>query len=328
MLYNYNMIKIVISNNEKDQRLDRFLKKYLKNASLSYIYKLIRKDVKINGKRGNVETMLSEGDELSLYISDEEMEKLTKSKKVRRAKKQFNIAYEDENILVVEKPFGLLTHGDSTEKKNHLANQVISYLIEKGDYVPRIERTFVPSPANRLDRNTTGLVLFGKNNSTLQSLNTMIREKGYVSKYYLTIVAGNLKKELVLKDKMEKDTNRNVVKVVSMTDENGKIMETIARPLEYKNGYTLVEVELVTGRTHQIRVHLSNAGYPIIGDVKYGRNDVNRTVEKRFNLTTQFLHAYKLEFNNAIEPVEYMKGNTIIGELPPNLQRIKKDLFD
>ncbi|QSX04855.1 RluA family pseudouridine synthase [Sedimentibacter sp. zth1] len=322
------MIKLVISSNERDQRLDRFLKKYLKNASLSYIYKLIRKDVKINGKRGKVETMLFEGDELSLYITEEEMDKLTKSKKVVRAKKQFNIAYEDENILVAEKPFGLLTHGDSTEKKNHLANQVISYLIQKGDYVPRLERTFVPSPVNRLDRNTTGLVLFGKNNNSLQSLNLMIREKGYVSKYYLTIVAGNLKKELILKDKMEKDTNRNLVKVVPMDDEDGKIMETIARPLQYKDGYTLVEVELVTGRTHQIRVHLANAGYPIIGDVKYGRSSVNRKVEQRFKLTTQFLHAYKLYFKNAVDPVSYMTGKTIIGELPPNLQQIKKSLFE
>lgn len=321
------MIKLIISGNEKEQRLDRFLKKYLKNASLSYIYKLIRKDVKINGKRGTIETMLCEGDEISLYIGEEELEKLTQSKKLIRSKKQFNIAYEDENILIAEKPFGLLTHGDSTEKKNHLANQVISYLIEKGDYVPRLERTFVPSPVNRLDRNTTGLVLFGKNNKALQTLNKMIRERGYINKYYLTIVAGNLKKELILKDKMEKDEDKNLVKVLSLDDEEGKIMETIARPLKYNNGYTLVEVELVTGRTHQIRAHLSKAGYPIIGDIKYGRSDINRKIEREFNLTTQFLHAYRLSFIGAEEPLEYLVGKNIKAELPVNLEKIKNSIF-
>jgi 23S rRNA pseudouridine955/2504/2580 synthase len=321
------MIKLIISANEKEQRLDRFLKKYLKNASLGYIYKLIRKDVKINGKRGNIETMLSENDEVSLYINEEELDNLTKSKKLVSSKKQFNIAYEDENILVVEKPFGLLTHGDSTEKKNHLANQVISYLIEKGDYVPRVERTFVPSPVNRLDRNTTGLVLFGKNNKSLQMLNKMIRERGYINKYYLTIVSGNLKEELILKDKMEKDERKNMVKVLSEDCEDGKIMETIARPLKYNRGYTLVEVELVTGRTHQIRAHLAGSGYPIIGDAKYGHSSINRKIEENFELTTQFLHAYKLSFIGAEEPLEYLIGKDIVSELPKNLEKIKNSIF-
>lgn len=321
------MIKLNIGVNEKEQRLDRFLKKYLKNASLGYIYKLIRKDVKINGKRGSIEIMLSEGDEVSLYISDDELEDLTKSKKHVNSKKQFNIAYEDENILIVEKPFGLLTHGDSTEKKNHLANQVISYLIEKGDYVPRVERTFVPSPVNRLDRNTTGLVLFGKNNKALQLLNRMIRDKGYINKYYLTIVSGHLKNDLVLRDKMEKDEGKNMIKVLPEDYEDGKIMETIARPLKYKAGFTLVEVELVTGRTHQIRAHLARAGFPIIGDSKYGNSAVNRKIDENFSLSTQFLHAYRLSFLAADEPLEYLVGKNIISELPPNLDMIKNSIM-
>ncbi|WP_312653806.1 RluA family pseudouridine synthase [Aminipila sp.] len=322
------MIKLVITENEDKQRLDRFLKKYLKNASLSYIYKLIRKDIKINGKRGSIETILEQGDELTLYISDEDFNSLMVKKKTQIAKKQFNIAYEDENIIVVEKPFGLLTHGDLHEKKNHLANQVISYLIEKGDYRPDRERTFVPSPVNRLDRNTTGLVMFGKNSNSLQTLNLMVREKGYVSKYYLTVVAGELKKELILKDKMEKDNSKNMVKVMPMEEEGGKVMETIARPIISKNGFTLVEVELVTGRTHQIRAHLGGAGYPVIGDTKYGNPSANRQIDKMFGLTTQFLHAYKLSFHEAEEPLKYMIGKEIEGKLPQNLENIRHELFD
>lgn len=322
------MIKLTITENEENQRLDRFLKKYFKSAPLSYIYKLIRKDVKLNGKRAKIETLLANGDELCIYISEDEAQSYQERKERPMAKKQFHIAYEDDNVVIVEKPFGLLTHGDHLEKKNHLANQVAGYLADKGEYKPGRERTFVPSPVNRLDRNTTGLVIFGKNNKALQSLNQMIREKGYVSKYYLTVVAGNLKKELQLKDKMEKDGDKNLVTVLDMEEEHGKIMETIARPLQYAGGYTLVEVELVTGRTHQIRVHLANAGYPIIGDVKYGDRRVNREVDMEFGLTTQFLHAYRLAFHDGIEPLGYLKGKEIIGELPPYLERIKLALFE
>lgn len=321
------MIKLTITENEDNQRLDRFLKKYLKSAPLSYIYKMIRKDVKVNGKRVTIESILQLGDEISIYISDEVISSYRERKSMAKTKKQFNIAYEDENILIVEKPFGLLTHGDQTEKKNHLANQVAGYLADKGEYNPSIERTFMPSPVNRLDRNTTGLVIFGKNNKTLQSLNKMIREKDYISKFYLTIVCGQLKKELQLKDKMEKDSTNNTVSVSSLDASDGKVMETIARPLKTAKGYTLVEVELVTGRTHQIRAHLASAGYPVIGDAKYGNRMINQKISKQFGLNTQFLHAYRLKFENGIEPIEYLKGKEVISQLPLNLQQIKEGLF-
>ena len=158
------MIKITIGENQGNQRLDRFLKKYFPEASLSHIYRLIRKDVKINGKRKRPETLIETGDQLILYMAEEEASLLRggsrRTEKKPSAKKQFSVVYEDSQILIADKPLGLLTHGDYREKKNHLANQVVSYLIEKGDYDPRTEKTFVPSPANRLDRNTTGLVLF------------------------------------------------------------------------------------------------------------------------------------------------------------------------
>jgi len=322
------MVKLTITENEDNQRLDRFLKKYLKNAPLSYIYKLIRKDTKVNGKRAAIETFLKSGDQIILYISEEEVASYNEKKVLHPSKKQFRIAYEDENILIVEKPFGLLTHGDKTEKKNTLANQVAGYLYDKGEYIPGREKTFVPSPVNRLDRNTSGLVIFGKSNNTLQSLNKMIREKGYIRKYYLTIVHGELKKELKLIDKMDKDEDKNTVKVLDLESEGGKVMETIAKPLKTAKGFTLVEVELVTGRTHQIRAHLADAGFPVIGDIKYGDSAGNKKIQKQFNLSTQFLHAYRLYFDKGISPLEYMKGKEIKSDLPPNLERIKSEIFN
>lgn len=327
-MYNGSMFKIEITENQANQRLDRFLKKYFNNASLGTIYKLIRKDVKVNGKRANESTLLANGDELTLYISDETAAGLRKEKRRVKVKKQFKIAYEDDDLLIVEKPFGLLTHGDRTEKKNHLANQVIDYLIEKGDYNPRTETTFVPAPANRLDRNTTGLVIFGKNAAALQKLNRIIREKDQIHKLYLTIVAGDLERPMRLRAKMTKDETKNVVSVLSEEGE-GKFMETVARPLLHASWkgreYTLTEVEILTGRTHQIRAHLAKAGYPVIGDVKYGDRKVNAVMEKEFGLTTQLLHAYKLIF----EPESAGGGfpETVESTLPPDFERIKQTIF-
>ena len=146
------MIYLEIKENEEGQRLDRFLRKYLSGAPLSAIYKIIRKDIKVNGKRESERYPLKNGDVLALYVSEEEIEKYKKKDNRQRAKRQFGIVFEDENILMADKPFGLLTHGDSKEKKNHLANQVLDSLIETGSYNPRLERTFSPASVNRIEK--------------------------------------------------------------------------------------------------------------------------------------------------------------------------------
>lgn len=325
------MINLEIGKNEQNRRLDKFLRKYLEGASLSHIYKIIRKDVKVNGRRASGNTILQIGDRITLYLAEEDVEKFRQRISVGRAKRQFKIAYEDDNIIAVEKPFGLLTHGDKTEKKNHLTNQVIDYLIETGQYNPRSEKTFVPAPVNRLDRNTTGLVLFGKNNPALQDLNRAIREKGSINKFYMTIVSGRLKGQITLEDRMIKNAEDNKVRVIH-SEGRGKAMTTIAKPLVYSTGsgaaYTLTEVEIITGRTHQIRAHMAKAGHPIIGDTKYGSAEVNREVRAKFGLNTQLLHAYKLTFRGCGGDLEYLNGMTVTAELTEDFERIKREIFE
>ena len=377
---NTGMIKITAGRNDAEQRLDRFLRKYLRGATLGNIYKIIRKDIKINGSRAGVknETVIHEGDEISLYISDADFEKYTGGSNAsgaaeaprgagrdagnasaagkKRPRRSFGIRYEDENIIAVEKPYGLLTHGDGREKKNTLVNQVIDHLIEKGDYVPRLERSFTPAAVNRLDRNTTGIVLLGKNAAALRTLNAMIRSKESVSKYYITIVKGELEGELRLEGELVKDEARNIVSVSAQTDESGaqgatasgcppdasrngrpaspqaaggraKQITTIARPLAVNNGFTLAEIELITGRTHQIRAHMASAGHPVIGDTKYGDPAVNDSVASRYGLKAQLLHAYRLVINDADEPLEYLKGREFKAPLTKQAAKVCRSMF-
>ena len=220
-----------------------------------------------------------------------------------------------------------LIHGDNLANLFEKFNQVIDYLIEKGDYVPRLEKSFVPSPVHRLDRNTTGLVVFGKNAQALRLLSAALAEDSGFTKYYYTIVCGQLKKELHLKNRLLKDEKTNKVRVLPETAAEGKYIETVARPLYTDGRFTLVEVELVTGRSHQIRAHLKDAGYPLIGDAKYGDRRVNRDIADRTGLTTQLLHARLLVFTGLEDPLAYLNGVSAEAPLPPQWIFIQKELF-
>ncbi|MFA5637560.1 MAG: RluA family pseudouridine synthase [Anaerovoracaceae bacterium] len=321
------METIIINKNEENQRLDRFLKKYLRNAPLSHVYKIIRKDVKVNGKRVKEDYVLMALDRVDLYIKEEDLAQVKSRKDIRETKTGVSIAYEDENILIAIKPKGLLTHGTALEKKETLANSVINYLIQKEEYVPRIEKTFSPAPANRLDRNTTGLVMFGKNAEALRELNRLLKERGKIRRIYLTVVKGEMKEERTLTGYLSKDERRNVVSVSKRDGANREEAILKVTPLACNKGFSLVEAELVSGRTHQIRAQLSKEGFPVIGDIKYGDLKVNRDMKNTFSLQDQLLHSRRLEFQGIEGSLSYLNGNAVLAPLPMEFQEIKEKLF-
>ena len=343
------MREIIITANDAGRRLDRFLRKYLPGASLGEVYKIIRKDVKVDSKRRSESYMLSEGETLTLYLSDSSLASLGapdpsgsggRPAAQKKTKRSFGTVYEDGSILIANKPYDLLTHGDSREKKDHLANQVKDYLAAEGAYDPRSEKVFAPAPANRLDRNTTGLVLFGKTAAAMRGLNRMIREDR-IRKFYLTIACGEIREDLHLSGVLTKDEASNRVTVTDPGHGDclpgQKKIGTVVRPLRtlrFGDGLcaTLCEVELLTGRTHQIRAHLASAGHPLIGDSKYaGRSarEINRYMRDRFGLTTQLLHAARLEFSPDIGDAEglgYLAGRSFEAAAPKRFSEILEKL--
>ena len=317
------MVEIEIGTNEKGQRFDRFLRKYLPKAPLSLIYRICRKDAKVNLKRVKDSYILEEGDVVQLYLSEEEVEGFRKTEERKAVRKTFRMAYEDEDVLIADKPAGLLTHGDKNEKSDHLSNQVQGYLIAKGEYDPREEKTFVPSPVNRIDRNTSGLVIFAKRYDALKKLNEYIRTREKIRKFYLTIVLGKMDKEVTLKGMIEKNEDRNISR---MTDDSGKVSVTHVKPLKSgrigRNEFTLCEIEIETGRTHQIRVQLAEAGHPLAGDPKYGVPEVNRELLKKFGLGHQLLTAARLEFGE-MDDFPKLSGRKVEAVLPKVFTKIK-----
>jgi len=329
------MVRIRIGTNEGGQRLDRFLRKYLRKAPLPFIYKIIRKDAKVNGRREKNDYMLQDGDELTLYLPEEEAAALSEREQKAAPKRSFSVAYEDGDILVADKPAGLLTHGDSAEKQDHLANQVLGYLMDKGEFDPRQEKTFRPAPVNRLDRNTTGLVIFAKNYPAQRALAEMLRERTHIRKYYYALVKGAFGESRRLAGAIVKDERTNTSGLVSIKtaadEQDAKAVEIRVAPVKTgtlpgAGAFTLVEVELLTGRTHQIRVQLAAEGYPIAGDRKYGDPEVNRTLAKAYGVSAQLLTAAKLAFEDMPDPYGKYDGTVIEAKLPKTFRRVLDDL--
>ena len=319
-----NLNSINITSNEANQRLDRFIRKYLKNVSLSDIYKFIRKkDIRVNGQKTKENYRLLEGDVVEIYIEDEK----TDTYEVPVAERNFSIIYEDDNILILNKPPELIMHSDISHTDNTLVDQVIYYLYQTGKYNPENETTFKPAAVNRLDLNTGGVVLFAKNYKSLQGLNVMVRDR-LISKYYICIVKGKMEGEQDIKSFLIKDEINNKVEIIKARDDKSKEIHTRFKVLKASNDYSLVEVDLITGRSHQIRAQLSNIGHPIIGDMKYGDNKVNIYFKEGYKLKNQFLYAYKVKFDSAAKGLDYLENKSFNAVLPYNYKSIIKQLFD
>lgn len=315
------MKQITVTKKDEGQTIYKFVKKYLNDAPLSFIEKLFRiKDVKVDGKRVNKTFVLSDGELVQIYVTDKQLEDFVKAKDNLVSNVKIDIVYEDDNILIVNKPSNLLVHGDENEKKFTLANQVLGYLANKGEYNPS-DKTFIPGPAHRLDRNTSGLVIFGKNVKSLQALEDLFKDHENINKYYLALVAGTPAKEGTINKPLLKDEKKKIV-VVSSLDKGAKTAITKYKLVEKFNYCSLVEVELLTGRTHQIRVHMSSIDHPLLGDAKYGNFNLNKKFDNEFKYAHQFLVAYKLHFGKLNGILEYLSDKTFTCSLPEDEKKI------
>lgn len=316
------MKELSITSNEAEQRVDRFLKKYIPKASKGFIYKMIRKKrIKVNKTRVSADYILKKHDTMQLYLSEETITAFREIKQIISFEKSLDIVYEDEHILLVSKPKGLLIHGDYKESKNTLINQVYYYLNKKRSYIPEEENSFSPACCNRLDRNTSGMVIVAKNYPSLQAVNAMLKGN-QIEKKYLALVKGNILREKQLKGFLVKNTETNKVEITSQMSKKSKFVHTKYKPLKSNQDYTLLEIDLITGRSHQIRAHLASEGNAIIGDYKYGDKEENTVFHQKFNLKSQFLHAYSIEFKDSPPFLTYLEGKKFQAVLPTELKVI------
>lgn len=303
------MRTITIMKNDSGQRLDKFLLKRFKTMPKSLMHKYIRtKYIKLNSKKTTPEVFLNEGDVLTLYIKDEFFIEAKKEYEFMKASKKLDIVYEDENLMLIDKKPGVIVHQDKNYDSDCIVNRVHRYLYEKGEYNPDLDRAFSPAMVNRIDRNTGGIIIGAKNAMALRILNEKVRTRE-ISKFYLCVVKGNPKKKSdTLKDYLTKNEKTNTVKVSKNKTENSKEIITKYKVLSYdkERNLSLCEVELLTGRTHQIRAHMAHIGHPLLGDEKYGDKALNR----KFHQSHQLLCSYKLRFDflSDAQELNYLNG--------------------
>lgn len=332
------MKQITVSDNEAGQRLDKLLAKILREAPKSFLYKMMRKkNITVNGKKVQGNEMLQVGDEIRLFFSDETLEKFQGSAPVQSVPKaktsvKLDIIYEDAHIVLINKPAGMLSQ-KAKPSDISLVEYLTAHLLDNQSLTKEQLASFRPAVCNRLDRNTSGLVVAGKSLAGLQTMSRLIGERS-MKKFYRCIVAGTITGTQHLKGYLRKDEKTNKVYIWKEKQANtaehipddAKWIETEYRAVASANGLTMLEVHLITGRSHQIRAHLASIGHPIIGDTKYGDAKQNRIYQQSYGVKAQLLHAYRLEMPEQIEGrLAYLAGQKFEAPLPKIYQRLGFD---
>lgn len=310
------MRTVTITKNEAGQRLDKLLLKYLNLAGKSFIYKMLRKkNITLNGKKCDGSEKLNEGDEIKLFLCDETIEKFSMLHVQRVKKVSLSIEYEDEHIILINKPSGMLSQ-KAADTDESLVEYLIDYLMTKGDLTTEMLKSFRPSVCNRLDRNTSGMVIAGKSLKGLQIMSEAIKNRT-IGKYYLCAVKGIVKDSRKISGFLIKDEKTNQVTILKEERPDALPIETEYKPLKTAGEFTLLEVKLITGRSHQIRAHLSSIGHPILGDHKYGEPALNKEVLKKYGIHSQMLHSYRLKMPEQLcEPLSYLAGKEFTAKTP------------
>jgi 23S rRNA pseudouridine955/2504/2580 synthase len=285
---------------------------------------LRKKNITLNGKKAEGSEKLEVNDEIKMFLSDETINNFSELT-VTKVEHNLDIIYEDKNIMVINKPAGMLSQ-KAESKDISLVEYVISYLLDTKQIVEEELQSFKPSICNRLDRNTSGIIVAGKTLIGLQTMAEIFKDRS-IHKYYYSIVKGQLTKKSLIEGYLKKDEKTNKVVITDYECEGADYIKTEYEPVKIGNQYTLVSVKLITGRTHQIRAHLQSIGHPIIGDFKYGNPSTNDYFKKNYNLKHQLLHSYRIIFPELKGELKNLSGKEVTAKLPDYFEKICKDLF-